>query len=106
MSPLLNAEQAAALLNIPKSWLLAQAREDKVPHVRLGRYIRFDAQALEEWARQAARGPRRKGRHDPRSLLTQRAREVCVLTAPVGSKEHNKRWGGAALTARPRTRRY
>jgi excisionase family DNA binding protein len=62
MSPLLNAEQAAALLSVPKSWVLAQAREDKIPHVRLGRYVRFDANALEEWARQATRGPRRDKR--------------------------------------------
>jgi len=62
MSPLLNAEQAAAMLSVPKSWVLAQARADKIPHVRLGHYVRFDAEALEEWARQAARGPRRDKR--------------------------------------------
>ena len=63
MSPLLNAEQAASLLAVPKTWILAQARADKIPHVRLGHYVRFDADTLEEWAREATRGPR----HDKRT---------------------------------------
>lgn len=64
--PLLDAEQAAGLLNVPKSWVLAEARADRVPHVRLGRYVRFDADELLWWARARQRGPRalRTGR-DP-----------------------------------------
>lgn len=60
MSPLLNAEQAAALLNVPKTWLLAAAREDKIPHLRLGRYVRFDTEELERWRQTCARGPRKR----------------------------------------------
>jgi excisionase family DNA binding protein len=55
--PLLDAKQAAALLSVPASWLLAQARRDAVPHVRLGRYVRFDAAELEAWWRSRMRGP-------------------------------------------------
>lgn len=40
-APLMDAGQAAALLGVPKSWLLSQARAGKAPHVRLGRYVRF-----------------------------------------------------------------
>jgi excisionase family DNA binding protein len=40
-APLMDAGQAAKLLGVPKSWLLAQARAGKAPHVRLGRYVRF-----------------------------------------------------------------
>ena len=58
--PLLDAEQAGELLNVPKSWVLAEARADRVPHVRLGRYVRFDADELEAWARERVRGPRRR----------------------------------------------
>ena len=54
---LLNAEQAAALLSVPATWVLAEARARRIPHVRLGRYVRFDAQALERWWRDRARGP-------------------------------------------------
>lgn len=53
-----DAAAAAALFDIPKSWLLAEARADRVPHVRLGRYVRFDPAKLREWASQGQRGPR------------------------------------------------
>ena len=57
VSPLLTAEQAGELLNVPKSWILAEARADRIPHVRLGRYVRFDAEQLDAWWRDRARGP-------------------------------------------------
>jgi len=58
---LLNAEQAAELLGVPKSWVFAEARADRIPHVRLGRYVRFDGDALDQWWRGRARGPGRLG---------------------------------------------
>jgi excisionase family DNA binding protein len=61
MSPLLDQKEAAKLLNVPASWIMAEARADRLPHVRLGRYVRFDADQLEEWWRERARGPWRKG---------------------------------------------
>ena len=57
---LLNADQAAELLNVPASWVLAEARADRIPHVRLGRYVRFDGAELEAWWQTRARGPWRK----------------------------------------------
>lgn len=54
---LLTAEQAAALLSVPRTWVLAEARADRIPHVRLGRYVRFEADALEQWWAQRRRGP-------------------------------------------------
>jgi excisionase family DNA binding protein len=62
MTPLLDAEEAAAMLNVPKSWVMDQARANKIPHVKLGHYTRFHRDALEEWAREASRGPRRDKR--------------------------------------------
>lgn len=57
--PLLDAAGAAELLNVPASWLLAEARADRIPHIRLGRYVRFDADELTEWVRTSRRcGPR------------------------------------------------
>ncbi len=50
-SPLLDAEQAAKLLGVPPSWLLAQARKHRVPHHRLGHYVRFDPDELIQWVR-------------------------------------------------------
>lgn len=54
--PLLDADGAAELLNVPASWVLAQARADRIPHVRLGRYVRFDADELCEWWKARSRG--------------------------------------------------
>jgi excisionase family DNA binding protein len=39
--PLLTAADAAALLAVSPRWLLAEARERRVPHHKLGRQIRF-----------------------------------------------------------------
>jgi excisionase family DNA binding protein len=56
-APLLDAGQAAKLLNVPASWVLAEARADRIPHIRLGRYVRFDADELAVWWQSRARGP-------------------------------------------------
>lgn len=60
VNPLLTADQAAKLLNVPKSWVLAEARADRIPYVPLGRYRRFDADELEAWWRERRRGPWRQ----------------------------------------------
>ena len=63
VAPLLDAKGAAALLNVPASWVLAEARADRIPHVRLGRYVRFDAAELQVWWQGRRRGPwRSRGR--------------------------------------------
>lgn len=57
---LVDAEAAAELLSVPASWVLAEARADRIPHVRLGRYVRFDPVELEAWWQSRARGPWRQ----------------------------------------------
>jgi excisionase family DNA binding protein len=57
VSSLLDANGAAALLNVPATWVLAEARADRIPHVRLGRYVRFDAAELQIWWLSRRRGP-------------------------------------------------
>ena len=57
-SALLDANGASALLSVPATWLLAEARADRVPHVRLGRYVRFDPDDLLAWVATRARGPK------------------------------------------------
>lgn len=56
-APLLDAKAAGRLLNVPATWVLAEARADRIPHVRLGRYVRFDADELRDWWHTRARGP-------------------------------------------------
>ena len=49
---LLDVQEAAALLNVPESWVYQHVRpraEDQLPHFKLGKYIRFSAQALTQW---------------------------------------------------------
>ncbi len=48
-TPLLDARAASQLLGVPPTWLLAQARARKVPHHRLGHYVRFSAEDLTRW---------------------------------------------------------
>ena len=55
---LLDAKQAGDLLGVPATWLLAQARGGKVPHVKLGKYTRFDPEDLERWLASVKRGPK------------------------------------------------
>lgn len=55
---LLTAEQAAEFLAVPSTWILAEARCGRLPHLRLGRYVRFQRRALEEWLLDHAHGPR------------------------------------------------
>ena len=61
---LVDAAAAAALLGVPRSWVLAQARAQRIPHVRLGRYVRFEPDELQAWWECRRRGPglRKSGR--------------------------------------------
>ncbi|HEX5307631.1 MAG TPA: helix-turn-helix domain-containing protein [Solirubrobacteraceae bacterium] len=62
MSPLLDARQAAAILNVPASWIAAEARAGRIPHVRLGRYVRFNSDELMRWCDGRTIGPRSRER--------------------------------------------
>ncbi len=66
MPALLNARAAGELLGVPASWCLAEARHDRIPHVRFGRYVRFDGADLEQWWRARTRGPVANPRREPR----------------------------------------
>ena len=46
---LLDAKGASELLNVPASWVAVEARAGRIPHVRLGRYVRFEPEALWDW---------------------------------------------------------
>jgi len=41
-SKLLNPEELADRLQVPRSWVYEQSRQGNIPTHRLGRYIRFD----------------------------------------------------------------
>lgn len=53
-NPLLDSEAAGRLLNVPATWLLQRAREGRIPHVRIGKYVRFDVDQIRaEFARES-----------------------------------------------------
>ncbi|MTD43653.1 helix-turn-helix domain-containing protein [Conexibacter sp. W3-3-2] len=56
---LLDAEAVARLLQVPVSWVYAEARAGRLPHVCIGRYRRFRRGTLEEWIASHETGSRR-----------------------------------------------
>ena len=46
---LLDAKAIAERLGVPESWVRESARSGAIPHVRLGRYVRFDLDDVERW---------------------------------------------------------
>ncbi len=46
---LLTADEVAAVLSVPASWVYRAAREGVVPSVTLGRYVRFDSADIARW---------------------------------------------------------
>jgi excisionase family DNA binding protein len=56
-TPLIDAKAASLLLGVPHTWLLAQAREGRIPHHRLGHYVRFNPDDLQDWLRETRSMP-------------------------------------------------
>lgn len=46
---LIDAKEAGEMLGVPHTWVLAQARARRIPHHRLGHYVRFDREELQRW---------------------------------------------------------
>jgi len=47
--PLLDAQAAAALLAVRPSWIYEAVRTGRVPHLKIGRHVRFLRSDLERW---------------------------------------------------------
>jgi excisionase family DNA binding protein len=45
----LTVQEAADLLRVPVSWVYERTRTNSVPHVKLGKYLRFDRDELNAW---------------------------------------------------------
>jgi excisionase family DNA binding protein len=55
---LVDAGEIAERLSVPRSWVLESARSGAIPHVRLGRYVRFDEADVDAWLETCRRGGR------------------------------------------------
>jgi excisionase family DNA binding protein len=54
----LTVQEAAELLRVPVGWLYERTRTNSVPHVKLGKYLRFDRDELNAWLEQQKRDGR------------------------------------------------
>jgi excisionase family DNA binding protein len=63
--PLLTAEETAELLSVPKSWVYAETRAGRIPHLKLGRYYRYSRRSLEAFVAGLERGPTPYRRYAP-----------------------------------------
>jgi excisionase family DNA binding protein len=61
---LLDAKEVAERLSVPESWVRAETRAQRLPHVKLGRYRRYDWEAIAAWLQGQRAGQWRK--HQPR----------------------------------------
>jgi excisionase family DNA binding protein len=55
---LIDAKAASQLLGVPYTWLLSQARAGRIPHHRLGHYVRFNPKDLTDWLQENRIEPR------------------------------------------------
>jgi excisionase family DNA binding protein len=53
---LLTADEVAVMLRMTKAWVYAQTRAGLIPHVSLGRYVRYRRSAVVAWLREIERG--------------------------------------------------
>jgi excisionase family DNA binding protein len=65
--PLLTAGQVAKLLAVPESWVREATREERIPHLKLGRYRRYQRHVIEAWLADQAAGPTTRSKPDLRS---------------------------------------
>jgi excisionase family DNA binding protein len=61
---LLDAMEVAERLSVPETWVRAETRAGRMPHLELGRYRRYDWSAVEAWLETQRVGQWRK--HRPR----------------------------------------
>lgn len=55
--PLLDANEAARLLRVPRSTLFELVRSRGLPHIRVGRTLRFTREDLGRWIKNTHRSP-------------------------------------------------
>jgi excisionase family DNA binding protein len=48
-SSLLTAQDVAAMLGVPASWVYSQTRAGRIPTVKLGRYYRYRREVIATW---------------------------------------------------------
>lgn len=57
MNRLITAQEVSELLGVKTSWVYAEARSGRLPHIRIGRYRRFRLEAVMAWLDSVESGP-------------------------------------------------
>jgi excisionase family DNA binding protein len=52
----MTAGEVALLLRVTKAWVYTQTRARRIPHVALGRYVRYRRSAVLGWIEEMERG--------------------------------------------------
>ena len=56
-SRLLEAEDIAGYLGMRTDWVYREVRAGRLPHIRLGRAVRFRQESIDAWLESRERGP-------------------------------------------------
>ncbi len=70
LGPLLDADDVAAALGVSRDWIYAEVRAGRIPHVRLGRNVRFRAATIEDWLSSLEGGTMASTDKRPRAAAT------------------------------------
>jgi excisionase family DNA binding protein len=54
----LEADDVAAILGMTTDWIYREVRAGRLPHLRLGRYVRFRPESIDSWLDARERGGR------------------------------------------------
>ena len=66
---LLDAAEVSDLLAVPVTWVREHSRNGHLPHVRLGRYVRYRQEAILEWLAEQEQTGAAWGRHVPKERV-------------------------------------
>jgi excisionase family DNA binding protein len=61
----LTIQEAAELLRVKVGWIYERTRANSIPHVKLGKYLRFDRDELIAWAGEFKRNGQQADRPSP-----------------------------------------
>lgn len=56
-SRLLEADDLARYIGMTTDWIYREVRAGRMPHIRLGRYVRFRRESIDAWLAARERGP-------------------------------------------------
>ncbi len=69
---LLTAQDVAELLAVPVGWVREHSRNGHLPHIQLGRYVRYDRDDVLNWVQEQKAGGAAWRRHPPRLIAPAR----------------------------------